>query len=117
MEYFGTLFFDNIQDTDNDGYTNQEEFLSKTNPIKSSNAPYFKNRLSLDNLQITNSTLEFNFIANSGYQYTIQKTDSLENPWQNQATYNGDGNPIKATITNYKTEDRSQTLFRLKASE
>ena len=117
MEYFGTLFFDNIQDTDNDGYTNQEEFLSKTNPIKSSNAPYFKNRLSLDNLQITNSTLEFNFIANSGYQYTIQKTDSLENPWQNQATYNGDGNPIKATITNFKTEDRSQTFCRLKATE
>ena len=117
LEYFGTLFFDNIQDADNDGYSNQEEFLSKTNPIMSSDTPYFKNRLSLDNLQITSSTLEFNFIANSGYKYTIQKTDSLENPWQNQATYNGDGNFIKATITNYKTEDRSQTFYRLKASE
>ena len=117
MEYFGTLFFDNIQDTDNDGYTNQEEFLFKTNPLISSDAPYFKNRLSLNNLQITDSTLEFNFIANQGYQYTIESTDSFGNSWQNQATYNGDGNPMKATITNFKTEDRSQTFYRLKATE
>lgn len=117
MEYFGTLFFDNIQDTDNDEYTNQEEFLFKTNPLISSDAPYFKNRLSLNNLQVADSTLEFNFIANPGYQYTIESTDSFGNSWQNQATYNGDGNPIKATITNYKTEYQSQTFYRLKATE
>ncbi len=117
MEYFGTLSFDNVQDTDNDGYTNQEEFLFKTNPLISSDAPYFKNRLSLNNLQITDSTLEFNFIANQWYQYTIESTDSFGNSWQNQATYHGDGNPMKATITNVKTEDRSQTFYRLKATE
>ena len=117
MDHFNTLNYNKTQDKDNDGYSNQEEFLFKTNPLISSDAPYFKNRLSLNNLQITDSTLEFNFIANQGYQYTIESTDSFGNSWQNQATYNGDGNPMKATITNFKTEDRSQTFYRLKATE
>jgi hypothetical protein len=117
MDHFNTLNYNKTQDNDNDGYSNQEEFLFKTNPLISSDAPYFKNRLSLNNLQITDSTLEFNFIANQGYQYTIESTDSFGNSWQNQATYNGDGNPMKATITNFKTEDRSQTFYRLKATE
>ncbi|MFL2835396.1 MAG: hypothetical protein ACJZ9L_04440 [Coraliomargaritaceae bacterium] len=113
-----TLNDNKSQDTDNDGYTNQEEFLLQDQPLNlASDAPDFKNRLSLNNLQITDSTLEFNFTANQGYQYTIESTDSFGNSWQNQATYNGDGNPMKATITNFKTEDRSQTFYRLKATE
>ncbi|MDG1702151.1 MAG: S8 family serine peptidase [Opitutae bacterium] len=117
IEHFNTLVHTNAQDNDNDGYTNQEEFLSKTNPMLPFDTPNFKSQLLLDNLLITDTTLEFDFKTYPGYQYQIQSTDSLGNPWQTQATYNGDGAPIKSTISDYIPAQQSQTFYRLEVSE
>lgn len=117
IEHFNTLVHTNAQDNDNDGYTNQEEFLSKTHPILTSDTPNFKSQLLLDNLLITDTTLEFDFKTYPGYQYQIQSTDSLGNPWQTQATYNGDGTPIKSTISDYIPAQQSQTFYRLEVTE
>ena len=117
MDHFNTLNANDIQDNDNDGYTNREEFLSKTNPTLASDTPNLQNRLPIENLQMTENTLEFNFITYPGYQYTIQSIDSLGNTWQNQTTHSGDGTPMKATIDNYKPDGQNQFFYRLQVTE
>lgn len=118
MDHFSTLSYNNAQDFDNDGYTNHEEFLCKTNPLLASDTPNFKEQSPpLENLQINDTTLEFNFVTYPRYQYTIESSDSLGNSWEAQTTFRGDGTPLKATISDYKPEGKNQTFYRLKATE
>ena len=114
-EHFNTLDVTDTQDSDNDGYTNREEFLSQTHPQLASDTPNFKNQIDLNNLQITDSNLKFDFITYPGFQYQIQSSDSLENAWQTQLNYNGDGTPIRATAD--VSAEQSQSFYRLRVTE
>jgi subtilisin family serine protease len=114
-EHFNTLDVTDTQDSDNDGYTNREEFLSQTHPQLASDTPNFKNQIDLNNLQITDSNLKFDFITYPGYQYQIQSSDSLGNAWQTQLNYNGDGTPIRATAD--VSAEQSQSFYRLRVTE
>jgi hypothetical protein len=115
IDHFNTLDITDTQDSDNDGYTNREEFLSQTHPQLASDTPNFKNQIDLNNFQITDSNLEFDFVTYPGYQYQIQSSDSLGNAWQTQSTYSGDGTPIRATTD--VSAEQSQSFYRLRVTE
>ncbi|MFL2848517.1 MAG: S8 family serine peptidase, partial [Coraliomargaritaceae bacterium] len=114
-DHFNTLDITDTQDSDNDGYTNREEFFSQTHPQLASDTPNFKNQIDLNNLQITDSNLKFDFVTYPGYQYQIQSSDSLGNEWQTQLNYNGDGTPIRATAD--VSSEQSQSFYRLRVTE
>lgn len=118
--HFSTLDKTNSQDSDNDGYTNRDEFLSKTNPSDASDQPSFKTNLKVSNLSFTDSdALSFEFITHPGYTYSIQSMDSLsENTWNdtNQSNLTGDGIPMKVTIDALTSSTEDKQFYRLKAA-
>lgn len=116
-KHFNTLNNTDTQDSDNDGFTNREEFLSNTDPTVDYDTPNFKNQLEISDLQATEETLEFNFMAYPDRQYTIQSADSLDTTWQTETTYNGDGTPIKASVFDYRYTGENQKFYRVQATE
>lgn len=120
MDHFSTLDNTNSQDSDNDGYSNRDEFLSKTNPTDASDRPSFKTDLNVSNLTFTNSdALSFEFMTHPGYTYTIQSMNSLsENTWNDttQSNLTGDGIPMKVTIDALTSGTEDKQFFRLQAT-
>ncbi len=120
MDHFSTLNNTNSQDSDNDGYSNRDEFLSKTNPTDASDRPSFKTDLNVSNLTFTNSdALSFEFMTHPGYTYTIQSMNSLsENTWNDttQSNLTGDGIPMKVTIDALTSGTEDKQFFRLQAT-
>jgi len=120
MDHFSTLNNTNSQDSDNDGYSNRDEFLCKTNPTDASDRPSFKTDLNVSNLIFTNSdALSFEFMTYPGYIYTIQSIDSLsENSWNDttQSNLTGDGIPMKVTIDDLASSTEDKQFFRLQAT-
>lgn len=120
MDHFSTLDNTNSQDSDNDGYSNRDEFLSKTNPTDVSDRPFFKTDLNVSNLTFTNSdALSFEFMTHPGYIYTIQSMNSLsENTWNDttQSNLTGDGIPMKVTIDALTSGTEDKQFFRLQAT-
>ena len=120
MDHFSTLNNTNSQDSDNDGYSNRDEFLSKTDPTDASDRPSFKTDLKVSNLTFTNSdALSFEFMTHPGYTYTIQSMNSLsENTWidTTQSNLTGDGIPMKVTIDDLTSSNEDKQFFRLQAT-
>ena len=120
MDHFNTLANTNNQDSDNDGYSNREEFISETDPSDASDQPSFKTDLKVSNLTFTNSdALSFEFITHPGYTFTIQSMDSLsENTWidTTQSNLTGDGIPMKVTIDAPSSGTEGKQFFRLQAT-
>ena len=120
MDHFSTLNNTNSQDSDNDGYSNRDEFLSKTNPTDASDRPSFKTDLNVSNLTFTNSdALSFEFMTHPGYTYTIQSMNSLsENTWNDttQSNLTGDGIPMKVTIDALTSGTEDKQFYRLQAT-
>lgn len=120
MDHFSTLNNTNSQDSDNDGYSNRDEFLSKTNPTDASDRPSFKTDLNVSNLTFTNSdALSFEFMTHPGYSYTIQSMNSLsENTWNDttQSNLTGDGIPMKVTIDALTSGTEDKQFYRLQAT-
>ena len=120
IDYFNTLDKTNIQDPDNDGYSNRDEFLSKTDPTDANDRPSFKTDLKISNLTFTNSdTLNFEFMTRQGYTYTIQSMDTLSaNTWidRTQNNLTGDGIPMKVTINDLASSPEDEQFFRLQAT-
>ena len=120
IDHFSTLNNTNSQDSDNDGYSNRDEFLSKTNPTDASDRPYFKTNLNVSNINFTNSdALSFEFMTHPGYTYTIQSMNSLsENTWidTTQSNLTGDGIPMKVTIDALTSGNEDKQFFRLQAN-
>lgn len=117
MEHFNTLTNNDAFDSDNDGYTNREEFLSNTDPTVDYDTPNFKTQIDISDLQANEETLEFSFMAYPGRQYSIQSSDSLDNTWQTETTYNGDGTLIKASVFDYQYTGENQKFYRVEATE
>ena len=120
MDHFSTLANTNNQDSDNDGYSNRDEFLSETDPTDASDRPSFKTNLNVSNLNFTNSdALSFEFMTHPGYSYTIQSMNSLsENTWidTTQSNMTGDGIPMKVTIDDLASSNEDKQFFRLQAT-
>lgn len=120
IENFDTLVYTNTQDNDNDGYSNRDEFLSKTDPLNKNNLPKFKTNLNVSNLSLTISdALGFEFVTHQGYNYTIQTLASLsENIWVDvtQINITGDGIPFKVIIDDIDSSNKDKQFYRLKAT-
>ena len=120
MDHFSTLNYTNSQDSDNDGYSNRDEFLSETDPTDANDRPSFKTDLNVSNLTFTNSdALSFEFLTHPGYTYTIQSMNSLsDNTWNDttQSNMTGDGIPMKVTIDDLASSNEDKQFFRLQAT-
>ena len=120
MDNFNTLEKTNDEDSDNDGYSNREEFLSETYPTDASDQPSFKTDLKISNLSFRNSdALSFEFMTYPGYKYNIQSMNSLSaNTWNNttQSNLTGDGIPMKVTIDALNSDTEDKKFFRLEAT-
>ena len=120
MDHFSTLNNTNIQDSDNDGYSNRDEFISKTNPTDGGDRPSFKTDLKISNLSFSGSdALSFQFMTHPGYTYTIQSMDSLsEDTWNDttQSNLTGDGIPMKVIIDALTSSNQYDQFYRILAA-
>ena len=120
MDHFNTLAYTNFQDSDNDNYSNRDEFLSETDPTNPDDQPAFKTHLKVSKLTFPDSnTLSFEFMTHPGYTYNIQNIDSLSlNTWVNvnQSILTGDGIPMKVTIDDLTSNTKRKQFYRVQAT-
>jgi len=120
MDHFNSLNNTNSQDSDNDGYSNRDEFLSETDPTNANDRPSFKTNLYVSNITFANSdALSFEFMTHPGYTYSIQSMNSLlDNTWIDTTHSNltGDGIPLKVTIGDLTSSAGGKQFFRLQAT-
>ena len=116
FERFSTLVNTPSQDSDSDGYTNQEEYLAQTDPIDASSILSDSDYSKISDFSMTeNGELEFNFIAYPGYRYTLETLNSLGDTWLNALSpIDGDGNEQKITVDQLDAQESQ--FYRIKAS-
>lgn len=118
MEHFATLGTSESSDSDNDGYSNREEFLAQTDPMQSSDRPQFKNQIEISDFDWdADGQLNFSFIAYPDYTYQIESSSDLSQlnqAWNTANSYLGDGSPLRVKIDDPDSQSRS--FYRLKAS-
>lgn len=118
LEHFGTLGIDGTVDSDNDTYTNREEFLAGTKPNDLSSKPNFLESPVISGLSLRDSnTLEFEFMGYPGYQYTVETLDSLsEGNWLSPASpVIGGGHIMSVSVDSIGTQPKK--FFRLNIAE
>lgn len=116
MEHFNTLTNSDSQDSDNDGYTNRQEFLAKTHPTLATDTPNFKNQIPIDDLGIQeDNSLQFKFMSYPGLTYKLETVSGLGGTWTNTLTHVGDGTPI--TITEDDPTSQSSQFYRISVTE
>jgi hypothetical protein len=96
-------------DADGDGFTNVQEYLSKTNPILSSS------RLHIDSVQASASAMSFGFPSQNGVTYGIEFCDQLNSGNWNILTNNIVGNGGVYQFTDPNVGSVKQRFYRLKS--
>ncbi|MAV39564.1 MAG: hypothetical protein CML12_03175 [Puniceicoccaceae bacterium] len=118
MEHFATLGTSENSDSDNDGYSNREEFLAHTDPMQSSDRPQFKNQIEISDFAWdADGQLNFSFIAYPDYTYQVESSSDLSQlnqVWNTANSYLGDGSPLRVKIDD--PDSQSRNFYRLKAS-
>ena len=114
FERFSTLVNTPSQDSDSDGYTNQEEYLAQTDPIDASSILSDSDYSKISDFSMTeNGELEFTFIAYPGYRYTLETLNSLGDTWLNALSpIDGDGNEQKITVDQLDAQESQ--FYRIK---
>ena len=118
LEHFGTLVIYGTVDSDNDTYTNREEFLAGTNPNDLSSKPNFLEPPVISGMTLRNSnTLEFEFMGYPGYQYTVETLDSLsDGNWLSPvSSVIGGGHIMSVSVDSIGTQPKE--FFRLTINE
>jgi hypothetical protein len=109
ITYFGNLERDGAGDMDNDGHTDQEEFLAGTNPTDDSSI------LRVVSISAPGSTTrQLVWFSTPGRSYLVQFKDSLTDSWSNLT------GPVRAyDSTAMATDDSSnpQRFYRVLMSE
>ena len=116
FERFSTLVNTPSQDSDSDGYTNQEEYLAQTDPIDASSILSDSDYSKVSDLSLSGSdSLSFTFITYPGYRYTLETLNSLGDTWLNALSpIDGDGTEQRITVDQLGAQDRQ--FYRIKAS-
>jgi hypothetical protein len=116
FERFSTLVNTPSQDSDSDGYTNQEEYLAQTDPIDASSILSDSDYSKVSDLSLSGSdSLSFTFITYPGYSYTLETLNSLEDNWLNALSpIDGDGTEQRITVDQLGAQDHQ--FYRIKAS-
>ena len=116
FERFSTLVNTPSQDSDSDGYTNQEEYLAQTDPIDASSILSESDYSKVSDFSLSGSdSLSFTFITYPGYRYTLETLNNLGDTWQNALSpIDGDGTEQRITVDQLGAQE--QQFYRIKAS-
>lgn len=117
MEQFSSLATSDSTDSDNDGYSNRQEYVAQTNPNQSADSPEFKSHIEISDFEWSDSDqLSFSFMAYPQLEYTVESSSNLEQAWSTAQSYSGDGTPLRVEI-DAPTDSQSRSFYRLSVSE
>ena len=99
---------DAIQDADQDGHTNLQEYLAGTNPLDSAS------NMRISAVQTDATTIQINFTTANGKRYALEKTTNFLNASWEIVTNNVPGSGGAVQVIDARAPTQTRQLYRVR---